>query len=56
MERKTIAMRVGLTALAALTVAGMMPHTAFADADKGKGKKSPVIIGPITKTPDPPKK
>ena len=51
MTQKSAAIRVTLTALAALTLAGAMPHVAMAD-----GKKGPVIIGPITTTPDPPKK
>ncbi len=46
-------------ALAALTLAGALaaPHAAFADGDKGKdkGKKTtPIIVGPVTKTDDPP--
>ncbi len=45
-------------ALAALTLAGLLPHAAFADGDKDKKKKEPVpiVIGPITTTSDPPKK
>ena len=44
--------------LAALTLSGLLPHAAFADGDKDKKKKEPVpiVIGPITTTPDPPKK
>lgn len=44
--------------LAALTLFGLLPHAAFADGDKDKKKKEPVpiVIGPITTTPDPPKK
>ena len=44
--------------LAALTLAGLMPHAAFADGDKDKKKKEPVpiIISPPIITPDPPKK
>ena len=55
---KKTAIRAALIALAALTLAGVMPHTAWADGDKGKSKKGPVvIIGPITTTNDPaPKK
>ena len=53
MERKTALCAV----LAALTLAGLVPHSAQADGDKGKDKKKgPVIIGPITTTQDPPKK
>jgi hypothetical protein len=54
MERKKTAVRVALTALAALTLAGALPHPAQADGDKGK--KGTVIIGPITTTTDPPPK
>ncbi len=44
-------------ALAALMLAGLVPHSAWADGDKGKDKKKePVIIGPITTTNDPPPK
>ena len=43
-------------ALVALTAAGLAAHPAFADGDKDKGKKKTVIVGPITTTPDPPKK
>lgn len=44
--------------LVALTLFGLLPHAAFADGDKDKKKKEPVpiVIGPITTTPDPPKK
>ena len=59
MEQKKTALRVALGMLAALTLAGMVPHTALADGDKDKKKKDPVpiVIGPITTTPDnPPKK
>ena len=44
--------------LAVLTLSGLLPHAAFADGDKDKKKKEPVpiVIGPITTTPDPPKK
>lgn len=59
MQRK-MTIRTVLAALAVLTLAGTIPHAAFAEGDKGKdkGKKGPVIIGPITTTtdPTPPKK
>ncbi len=41
-------------ALVTLTLAGMASQSAWADGDKGK--KKTVIIGPITTTPDGPKK
>ena len=53
MEWKKTAICAALIALAA---AGMVPHSAFADGDKDKKKKDPVIIGPITTTNDPPPK
>lgn len=44
-------------AFIALTVAGMASQSAWADGDKKKDKKGPVVIvGPITTTQDPPKK
>ncbi len=44
-------------ALAVLTFAGCLAHPAWADGDKKKDKKGPVVIvGPITTTQDPPKK
>jgi len=42
--------------LAALTLSGLLPHAAFADGDKKKKEPVPIVIGPITTTPDPPKK
>ncbi len=55
MKANKTALRAGLTALAALTLTGLIPHMAQADGDKGK-KTTPIIIGPITTTNDPPKK
>ncbi len=45
-------------ALAALTLAGLLPHAAFADGDKDKKKKGPVVIiaTPIVTNDPPPKK
>ena len=46
-------------ALAALTLVGLLPHTAWADGDKGKDKKKgPVVVvgTPIVTTDPPPKK
>ena len=45
-------------ALAALTLVGLLPHSAFADGDKDKKKKAPVpiVIGKITTTNEPPPK
>ena len=44
-----------LVALAALTLGGALaaPQAAFAGEKKGKDGKIPIVIGPITKTPDP---
>lgn len=42
--------------LAALTLSGLLPHAAFADSGKKKKEPVPIVIGPITTTPDPPKK
>lgn len=55
MERTKTAL---CTALAALTLSGLLPHAAFADGDKDKKKKEPVpiVIGTPTITPDKPKK
>lgn len=55
MERTKILL---CAALAALTLAGCLPHTAWADGDKGKDKKKGpvVVVGPITTTNDPPPK
>jgi hypothetical protein len=44
-------------ALITLTLAGMASPSAWADGDKKKDKKGPVVVvGPITTTQDPPKK
>ncbi len=42
-------------ALAVLTLGSALaaPHAAFAGDKKGKDGKIPIVIGPITKTPDP---
>ena len=58
MKQGTTPRRALSAALALMLLGGLlMPHAAFADGDKGKdGKKTVVIIGPITKTDDPPKK
>ena len=44
-----------LVALAALMLGGALaaPQAAFAGEKKGKDGKIPIVIGPITKTPDP---
>ncbi len=54
MKRKNT--RVWLAVLAALTLGGALaaPQAAFAGDKKGKDGKIPIVIGPITKTPDPP--
>ncbi len=54
MEKKI--MRGWLVALAALTLGSALaaPQAAFAGDKKGKDGKIPIVIGPITKTPDPP--
>lgn len=56
MKRKTT--RGWLAALAALTLGGALaaPQAAFAGDKKGKDPKIPIVVGPIKKTPDPPKK
>lgn len=46
-------------ALGMLTLAGLLPHTAWADGDKGKDKKKgPVVViaTPIVTNDPPPKK
>ena len=45
-------------ALAALMLAALMPHAAWADGDKGKDKKKGpvVVVGTPIVTQDPPKK
>ena len=57
--KREITPRRALSAALALALLGglLMPHTAFADGDKTKGKKGPVVvIGTPVVTPDPPKK
>ena len=46
------------TALAALMLVGLLPHSVWADGDKGKDKKKGpvVVIGKPVVTSDPPKK
>ena len=54
MERTRI---LTCAALAALTLAGLLPHAAWADGDKGKKKGPVVVIGKPVVTSDPaPKK
>ena len=45
-------------ALAAVMLAGLLPHAAWADGDKGKDKKKGpvVVVGTPIVTQDPPKK
>ena len=45
-------------ALAAVLLAGLLPHAAWADGDKGKDKKKGpvVVVGTPIVTNDPPKK
>ena len=59
MERTNTRARNGwLTALAVVILGSALaaPQAAFAGEKKGKDGKIPIVIGPITKTPDPPKK
>ena len=43
-------------ALAALMLAGLLPHSAWADGDKGKKKGPVVVVGTPIVTQDPPPK
>ena len=56
MERNNTRRRGGLAAaLVVLTLGSILaaPQAAFAGEKKGKDGKIPIVIGPITKTPDP---
>lgn len=57
MERKNTRRRGGwAAAMVVLALSGALasPQAAFAGEKKGKDGKIPIVIGPITKTPDPP--